>query len=68
MLLQRFFVDGPNSNRMNESLWARLEIPLATSRNNIWKALPLHPNLTQKVHVQLSVKLQLVSWKSSTLG
>ena len=47
MLLQRFFVDGPNSNRMNESLWARLEISLNTSRNNIWKALT-YPNLTQK--------------------
>ena len=32
---------------MKEPLWARLEIPLNTSRENIWKALTL-PELTQK--------------------
>ena len=32
---------------MKEPLWARLEIPLNTSRENVWKALIL-PELTQK--------------------
>ena len=32
---------------MKEPLWARLEIPLNTSRENIWNALTL-PELTQK--------------------
>ena len=44
---------------MKEPLWARLEIPLNTSRENIWNALTFtraHP----KVHVQLTFKLQLV--------